>query len=198
MKKSIRITLLFLIFLTTSCNQVKKDDNPNKMIESDSTKKEYSKNLSLSNQLYLLAPEFDSKNCESYGECDCCSSNYLFLDNENFISVDYCLETNTFYSGKYKVQNDSLKFNYNPTIVLKEYNWESETDTINTLPRYLYKIEKCKSFQSVWIKLNCNEKSCFKKIGDKTEFASIDNIKSSENILNELKKEGLIEKLNLK
>lgn len=198
MKKSIRITLLFLIFLVTSCNQVKKEDNFNKIAKSELNKQGNSKILSLSNQLYLLAPEFDSKNCESYGECDCCSSNYLFLDNENFICVDYCLDTDTYYSGKYKIENDTVNLKFNCTVIQKEYNWESETDTINTQPKFLYKTEKCKVFQTVWTKLNCSKNNCFKKIGDETEFASIDNKKSPENFLNDLKKEGLIEKLNLK
>lgn len=198
MKKSIRITLLFLIFLVTSCNQVKKEDNFNKIDKSEINKQGNSKILSLSNQLYLLAPEFDSKNCKSFGECDCCSSNYLFLDNENYICVDYCLDTDTYYSGKYKIENDTVNLKFNSTVIQKEYNWESETDTINTQPKFLYKIEKCKAFKTVWTNLNCSKNNCFKKIGDETEFASIDNKKSSENFLNELKKEGLIEKLNLK
>lgn len=197
-KKVILIFLfLTLLFFPTSCNQSQKESVLKKEPKSEINKKE-DNNFSLSNKLYLLAPEFNSKDCESFGECDCCSSNYLFLDDENFICVDYCLEVDNFYSGKYKIENETVELKYNSTVVNKEYNWESESDTTNTQPAYFYTIEKCKPFQSTWIKFNCKEKICFKTTEKETDYASVDKTKTSESFLKELKKEGILKRLNIK
>jgi len=181
--------LCFLI----SCNQQLKEKPLNEKLKSTVYEE-----FSLSNKLYLLAPEFNSKTCESFGECDCCTSNYVFLDSENFISVDYCLEADTYYSGKYKIDNEKVELKYNALVVQKEYNWDSETDSTNTEPEYKFKTEKCKSFQSTWVKLNCKRKIYFKTLDEKTQYVSIDKSKTSQNFLIELKKEGIIEKLFIK
>lgn len=195
LKKVFIISLfsLLLCFLI-SCNQPKKQ----KSIDIKVKEKEHFENFTLSNTLYLLAPDFNSKECEAFGECDCCTSNYLFLDNENFICVDYCLDIDTFYSGKYKITDDTVQLKYNTTIVQKEYNWESETDTINNHPKYFYKTEKCKSFKTVWTKWNCKGKIYFKNIDKQTQYATIDTTQTAERFLTKLKEEGIWKKLNIK
>lgn len=185
-----------LLFISTSCNHSQK-----KSVHREETKEVNSgdyMSFSLSNTLYLLAPEFNSTDCQSFGECDCCASNYVFLDNENFICVNYCLEVDAYYGGKYKIDKESVELKYNSTVVKKEYNWESETDTTNTQPEYFYKIEKCKPFQSTWKKFNCKEKICFKTTEKETNYASVDKTKTSEDFLGELKKEGILQRLNIK
>ncbi|MBF4470129.1 hypothetical protein [Flavobacterium sp. HJJ] len=198
--KKVILIFLFstLLFFSASCNQSQKESVLEEEPKSVINKKEDIKNFFLSNKLYLLAPEFNSKDCESFGECDCCSSNYLFLDDENFICVDYCLEVDNFYTGKYKIENERVELKYNSTVVNKEYNWESESDTTNIQPEYFYKIEKCKPFQSTWIKFNCKEKICFKTTEKETDYASVDKTKTYESFLEELKKEGILKRLNVK
>jgi hypothetical protein len=197
--KKANVIFLFIsvFFILISCNQSQKESIPKKEIKSVINKNKDIKNFSLANKLYLLAPEFNLEHCESFGECDCCTSNYFFLDDINFICVDYCLESDTFYSGKYKIENETVELKYNSTVVQKEY-LESETDTINTQPQYIYKIEKCKSFQSTWLKFNCKEKICFKTTGKETEYSAIDKRKTSKSFLVDLKREGVLEKLNIK
>jgi len=192
LKKAFIIPLfsLLLSFLI-SCNQPKKEQIPNKKLK----EKEHVENFRLSNTLYLLAPEFNAEKCESFGECDCCTSNYLFLDNETFICVDYCLEADTYYSGKYKIENKNIQLKFNSTIVLKEYNWESETDTINNQPKYFYKTEKCKSFETIWTKFDCKGKFYFKNTNTETHYASIDNTLTAKDFLSKLKEEGIWDKL---
>jgi hypothetical protein len=197
MKKNAILIFLFLslLFFSISCNQSQKKiatkDEPKSVI----TKKRSSKNFSLVNKLYLLAPEFNSKKGESFGECDCCSSNYLFLDDENFISVDYCLDADTYYTGKYKIENDTVELLYDTTVLNKEYNWDSESDTTDTQPDYFYKSEKCKPYKSIWINFNCKEKICFKTAEKETNYASVDKTRTSESFLKELKIEGILKRL---
>lgn len=192
LKKTFIISLFSLLLsFSISCNQPKKAQILNTEIKG----KKPTENLILSNHLYLLAPEFNLKECESFGECDCCTSNYLFLDNENFICVDYCLEVDTYYSGKYKIENEKVQLKFNSTIIKKEYNWESETDTIKNQPKYFYKTEKCKSFETLWTKFDCKGKIYFKNIDKETQYASIDKTQTAENFLIKLKEEGIWDKL---
>lgn len=190
-KKTFIISLFSLLLsFSISCNQPKKVQILNTVLK----EKKPTENFTLSNQLYLLAPEFNLKECESFGECDCCTSNYLFLDNENFICVDYCLEVDTYYSGKYKIENEKVQLKFNSTIIKKEYNWESETDTINNQPKYFYKTEKCKSFETLWAKFDCKGQIYFKNIDKETQYASIDKTQTAENFLIKLKEEGIWDK----
>lgn len=196
-KKTLTLLLFFfLFFLSISCNQSQKEQSSRKETKEIINKK--SNSFSLLNKLYLLAPEFNLEKCESFAECDCCASHYVFLDSENFISVDYCLEVDMFYSGKYKIKKDTIELDYNSTAVKKEYNWESETDTTNTQPKYFYKIEKCKPFKSKWVRFKCKEKNCFKTIETETDYASVDKTKRMEIFLADIKKEGILDKLHLK
>lgn len=191
-KKTFIISLFSLLLsFSISCNQPKKVQILNTVLK----EKKPIENFTLSNQLYLLAPEFNAEKCESFGECDCCTSNYLFLDNENFICVDYCLEVDTYYSGKYKIENEKVQLKFNSTIIKKEYNWESETDTINNQPKYFYKTEKCKSFETLWVKFDCKGQIYFKNIDKETQYASIDKTQTAENFLIKLKEEGIWDKL---
>ncbi len=196
-KKAPALFLIFsLFFILMSCNQSQKKQDHKEEAKKVSNKG--FKSFSLSNKLYLLAPEFNSTTCQSFAECDCCDSHYLFLDDQNFICVDYCLDVDAFYSGKYKVNDGNVEFKYNSTVVKKEYNWESETDTAHTQPKYFYKTEKCKSFQSKWIKFNCKEKICFKTTDKETYYASLDKKKNLDSLLNDFKKQGILKMLNLK
>lgn len=195
LKKVFIISLFsFLVCFLISCNQPKKQ----KIIDVEINDKEHIENFTLSNTLYLLAPDFNSKDCEAFGECDCCTSNYLFLDNETFITVDYCLEVDTYYSGKYNITDGKVQLKYNTTIVQKEYNWESETDTINEHPKYFYKTEKCKSFETFWTKLDCKGKVYFKNIDQQTQYATIDKTQTAKSFLIKLKEEEIWKKLNIK
>jgi len=195
LKKVFIISLFsFLVCFLISCNQPKKE----KIIDVEINDKEHIENFTLSNTLYLLAPDFNSKDCEAFGECDCCTSNYLFLDNKTFIAVDYCLGVDTYYSGKYNITDGKVQLKYNTTIVQKEYNWESETDTINKHPKYFYKTENCKSFENFWKKLDCKGKVYFKNIDQQTQYATIDKTQTAKSFLIKLKEEEIWKKLNIK
>lgn len=200
-KSTLSISLFLIILSFTNCKNLKQNVNISQKKKSELVEKKETlinhPKYNLSNKLYLLAPDFDSKKGESFAECDCCSSNYLFLDNNNFICVDYCLETDTFYSGKYTIENEEIKLKYNSTIVKKSYNLERETDTINELPEYIYKTEKSKSFQTHWEKFDCKEKICFKTIGEQMDYASVDKNQTPESFLVKLKKEGILKKLKI-
>ncbi|MBK9213307.1 MAG: hypothetical protein IPO14_10260 [Saprospiraceae bacterium] len=191
------LTFTCPIFLSIGCNSSEKQNIVTSETKPETSTQTAASNFTLANKLYLLGPEYNSTECEAYGECDCCSSNYLFLDNEYFVCVDYCLEGDTFLSGKYVINGDNVELKYNSTIVHKEYNWDKETDTLSTLPEFFFKTEEDKTFQRVWTKFNCAENINFKTTNAVVEYASMDKTQTAENFLATIKKEGILEKLNI-
>lgn len=60
------------------------------------------KKLSLTNKVLSYGPEFDSISFKVAGGCDCCYSDYLFLNDSLFLGIDYCLDGDGYYLGYYK------------------------------------------------------------------------------------------------
>ena len=51
--------------------------------------------------IFELGP--DKKDCKIYGECDCCTSDLYFLDDQKFALEDYCESESILMRGNYKV-----------------------------------------------------------------------------------------------
>lgn len=146
-------------------------------------------------QLYIFAPELDSATCEATGNCDCCSSNLLFLDDSIFVAVDYCLDIDTYYKGKYKIKDSTISFISNSLRVDKEVNWEAEVDTMNKeMSAYFIKTRKDKIIEFKWASFHFKNKLCFKtSFGD---FSTPDK-GDKKDFINATKEDSVWYKLNL-
>lgn len=154
---------------------------------------------SLAGQVYFYAPELDTTTCKATGACDCCSGNILFLTDSIFLGIDIC-EANTNYSkGHYHFDNDFLVLTTDSLQVDEEYNWEKETDTTGTVTQeYFIKQSKTPTFTQKLSRFDCKNNIGF-IMGDKEKyFVTPDNDAKITNIIGQLKKDSIWDKLEMK
>ena len=98
-------------------------------------------------QVYIIAEYFSDDKCESYAECDCCSSDLYFLTADKFCFVSKCISGDTFYKGTYTVTSNKLTLTFDNKYVTEltdeEYNiigQETKEDKIDNIE---FNIDKC-------------------------------------------------------
>jgi hypothetical protein len=193
MRSRIKLIFFFLILSLYSCNE-------------QTTKKTFKKitlakhsALNLSGQVYFYAPKLDKNTCEAYGECDCCSGSFLFLNNNDFLTIDVCESDNWYYKGKYKIVKDDVVLTYDSLMVEKNYNWEKETDTTGTVTtEYFIKTTKTDKRTSVLKHIVCRKNICFETDDRRTNYVTLDKKQKLSDIIKQLKDEGIWEKLEIK
>jgi hypothetical protein len=179
------ITIIIAVFLLISCNSKnKKVENVNKKLNIKD----------LSGKIFDYAPSIDTIKNISYGECDCCSGSYIFLNDNDFICIDYC-ESDTFYmKGTFEIVNNELLLKYNGVCVEEEYNWERENDS--TVVEYFIKKSKINPSTKI-LKYFKIKNSFYFKGGERQEnFSTIDKKAKLSQIISRLKKDSIWQKLD--
>lgn len=195
MTNRIKLTFLFFLFAVVlfSCNE----RTTNKSIQTTTRVKHPI--LNLSGQVYFYAPELNPNTCEAFGECDCCSGRFLFLDDTTFLTIDVCESDDWYYKGKYKIVNSTIVLTYDSLMVEKNYNWEKETDTTGTVTtEYFIKTSKTNRRTSVLTRIVCEKNNCFKTNDKRTIFATPDKKQKLSDLIKQLKEEGIWDKLEIK
>ncbi len=93
MNTNLRIALFAIFCILLSACSNTKDNRKAKVLF---------KQLSLTNKVLSYGPMFDSISFKVDGGCDCCYSDYLFLNDSLFLGIDYCIGNNGYYLGHYK------------------------------------------------------------------------------------------------
>lgn len=191
--RPINTVLFLLLFLTFySCKQ------DNEKVVTPAIKKEDSKPVigSLIGKAYFFGPAFDKKSCTVIAECDCCSSNILFLNERDFIAISYCEAEQEFLKGHYQIIGESVVLNYNSLSVDKEYNYEKETDTVNEdLPDYFITTKKSPATKEVLKGFNCKGQLYFQTGDTAIDYGAVDKEKTIQDYIALMKEEGIWEKL---
>jgi hypothetical protein len=98
-------------------------------------------------QVYRLADDFSANTCESFAECDCCSSDIFFLSTDKFGFISRCISGDSYFTGTYSVKSGKLKLTFDKRyvdeITDEEYNvtkLEMETKKIDPIE---FDISKC-------------------------------------------------------
>ena len=86
----------------------------------------------ISGTVFNFAPDLDTSICESFGECDCCTDDYLFTDDAHFIRISYCMADQRIFKGTYEMNNAGLVLNYDSTIVERVFDEEMQNAAIAT------------------------------------------------------------------
>jgi hypothetical protein len=195
MTNRIKSKFIFFFYAVTlfSCNE-RTTDKPVKTI----TEVKHSM-LNLSEQVYFYAPELNTNTCEAFGECDCCSGRFLFLNDNDFLTIDVCESDDWYYKGKYKIVNDNVVLTYDSLMVEKNYNWEKETDTTGTVTtEYFIKTSKTKTRTSVLTRIVYEKNICFKTDDKRANFVTLDKKQKLSDLIKQLKDEGIWDKLEIK
>lgn len=76
----------------------------------------------LSGHVYVLTESFSQDGCKPMIECDCCSSDIVFMTDKEFVMIDRCLHNDSFYKGKFEVNKENLTLKFNQLVVKEIYN----------------------------------------------------------------------------
>lgn len=96
----------------------------------------------LTGTVFRFAPDLDTSVCQSYGECDCCTEEILFIDNNRFISIAHCIADQTIQYGSYELVDSSLMIYYGPNRISKIYDEQmDEAGLGNKESRYIKEVE---------------------------------------------------------
>jgi len=195
MTNGIKLEILFLLLVVGlfSCNEGTADKSiqPSDEIASST--------LNLSGKVLLYAPELDTNTCEVFGQCDCCSGHYLFLNDKDFLLIDNC-EADVFYAkGVYEIDNGNILLHYDGSGVNQEYNWEKETDTTGTdTTEFFLKQSKVDPSTSKLTRFDCKKNIRFNTDSKEIPFAAFDTNTKMTEIINQLKADGIWDKLEMK
>jgi len=116
------ITLLIFLTLLVSCGK------STKVVLSAPRTKALKADQSLSEKLFLIGSVLDSNNVEIIAECDCCTSDFAFLNDSTFVYVNTCVHGDQYFKGKYISFCNTLLVKFDELSV--DTNWEpDETDS---------------------------------------------------------------------
>ncbi|RZJ65736.1 MAG: hypothetical protein EOO50_12615 [Flavobacterium sp.] len=149
----------------------------------------------VSGKTFSFGPELIAETCEISAECDCCGSDFLFLDDSRFVVVAYCLEGDTFLKGKYEVVGSKIKMTYEGEMIVQETNWEKEADSTKTdAPDYFEKTEPAPKIGLTLSRTHCNgDRLILKLEGNENDFGAEDG--KLQQAIAQLKTSGIWEKL---
>ena len=192
MKISLLFTICALATSLAACNSADKKAGPS---DKQETAAEAVNNLS--GHIYYFGPALDSTKCEVLAECDCCSDDFLFLNDKDFIRVGYCVAEKSVTKGTYSFGQDDVILQYDSLFYLTEADDNNEIKTVSKgSSEYLIKSKKSKPFVDTLTRFNCEEKLFYKSAGEKS-FGTVSSKGSIDILIDELKKEGFWKKMNL-
>jgi hypothetical protein len=79
---------------------------------------------------YVMTEHFTTDTCRPQIECDCCSSDILFISDKEFVMIDRCLYNDSYYRGTYSVTKENLTLNFRQIVVKETYVEETETTKV--------------------------------------------------------------------
>ena len=191
----VRLALLGLSvwFLLLSCKRT--TDNAVSLNQLDSLSP-----LNVRGQIYYYAPELDTTTYQAIGYCDCCSGNFIFLDDSIFLTVDHCESDATYTKGTYKVEQNKVLLKYDSVLVERNFNYDIEADTSGTiLNKFSIVKGRIKEPKTVTLtRLHYTQNICFDTGIDEFSFATLDKTTKLNEFIDQLKVDSIYDKLGLR
>jgi hypothetical protein len=204
-KKPENFWLLFLLPLAVSCNSgsgpVTDAESPMDTLSGNfhdqvSAGETNNRTAFLAGQVYLFAPELDTTTCTVSGACDCCLSNVLFLNDTEFIVVNYCGADDYVSQGTYRADGSTVYLHYDSLSVDKVYNWEAETSTAGTTPpEYSISTKKTETRTVALIAMACADEPVYRIDGEEVYYGVADRDNPLNLHIGRLRESGVLEKL---
>ncbi|RZJ69714.1 hypothetical protein [Flavobacterium sp.] len=188
-----KIVALAVLSLFIGCGKEKSVQNTEGK-PSESTQKPLAI-ADVSGKAFSFGPEFNAETCEIIAECDCCGSDFLFLDDSRFVVIAYCLEGDSFLKGTYRIVGSKIEMTYEGEMIVQETNWEKEADSTKTeAPFYFEKAEPAPKKGLTLSRQHCNgDRLILKLEGNENDFGAEEG-KLGQAIA-QLKKSGIWQKL---
>jgi hypothetical protein len=187
----VEILFLLLTIKLFSCNQKAEE-----LVENKAEAKQGV--LNLAGQVYYYAPELDTITCTAFGQCDCCSGKFLFLNGNDFITMNVCESDNWYCKGHYKTVNQNVVLSYDGLVVHEKYNWEMDTDTSLMAKHYQIHTSKTNASTSLLSRVDCAKNICFKTDDKQPSFATLDTSQRLSDLIKQLEDRGIWQNLALK
>lgn len=180
------LAFLFLLTVFYSCNSnTDKLDDPKNSLP-----------IKLNGKVLTYAPDLDITTCEIIGMCDCCSGNYLFINEQEFIAIEYCEADRLYFKGTYEINNRTVILRFDGLVIEQIFDWSSEADT-TAIPetKYLISERKIEHSTITLVQLDCEKNISFETGNEETPFAAINNNLKLPDLIEEMKADGVWEKL---
>lgn len=155
--------------------------------------------IKLVGKVLTYAPEIDITSCEALAQCDCCAGNYLFINDREFISIDYC-EADVIYSkGTYNIRDSVVTLNFDSLVIDSRIDWSLESDpNVTAEKKYIISERKTAPSTIRLTLLNCEKNLLFDTGINETPFAALDKNYILSELVDRMKSDGIWGKLKLK
>jgi hypothetical protein len=104
-------------------------------------------------QVYLMTEHATSDECQAQLECDCCSSDIVFLTDKVFVMADRCIHNNTYFRGTYTAIDEYLTLKFSQFSVEEIYNDTTEESRYEKnnlkIPSARFYITTCNTNKSI-------------------------------------------------
>lgn len=184
-------TLCILAIFFAACNSTN-----DKKVEPSETIPIPKATNNLAGHVYYFGPAIDSTKPDILAECDCCTDDFLFLNEKDFIRIGNCMAENSVIKGTYLIGQNNVILQYDTLSYYTEADENNEIKTVSKKSKeYLIKTEKLKFFQDTITQFNFKNKLFYKNASEKS-YGTISSNDSINTFVNDLKINGFWKKLN--
>lgn len=145
---------------------------------------------------FTFADGFEKENCYIVTDCDCCTSDFIFLENGTCVVEYYCLEANDIFKGSYRVANGKIEITYDELAVAQQENIDDPGTLPDYEPRFTLSTRKIKPHKTMLTGKMCKGELILETDDKQKEFGSKNDISISD-YTKRLKQEGIWQELKL-
>ena len=191
-KRIPRVVLSLLLTLALIACETKKQQNDNRQADES----QQLPALQLNGQVLLYAPEMDITTCEALAPCDCCAGNYLFINDRQFIQIDYCEGNRRYRKGEYEIKNQQVILRFDGLVIDQLYTWDEEGDDASE-SRYVFEETEGESSVIILTQLQCEKNLAFDTGDEMTPFATLVTSYQFSDLIRGMKEDGVWDTLKI-
>lgn len=153
--------------------------------------------LQLNGQVLLYASEIDVTTCEALAPCDCCAGNYLFINDRQFIQIDYCEGDRRYRKGEYEFKNDRVILTFD-RLIIDQFITRDEEGNFSPENQYVFEETEGDSSVITLTQLQCEKNLAFDTGDEMTPFATLVTTYEFSDLIRGMKEEGVWSRMKMK
>lgn len=148
--------------------------------------------LELAGKILIYGPDVDATTCEVFGQCDCCAGHYVFINESEFVAIDYCEADQTYRKGTYKTNNNIVNLHVEDLVVDRTANWPAAGDEAG-MEEMSYTLTKREvDHGTITLRLQqCEKNILFEVDSQETPFAAMDKNTPFADVIGRMKQHGV-------